>query len=424
MNVKNNNLNKKPLCGIPRSELPLLLNSLPRYRSNQIFKWIYSGVSSFGDMRNLPLDLREELDEHYCIRTSSIKGSHTDTDETVKLEIMTHDNVIIEAVLLTDGQGRKTACLSTQAGCPAQCVFCKTGSLGFLRNLSASEIVEQFLYLRETSASVGNAFAGNASVGNAVTGNDSVGKPKSEHMNHFQNSINFENGFRKTSQSAGFSSKSKVTFPKTEVFEKSHIISNIVFMGMGEPLLNIENVKNAIAVLCDSYGINFSTRRITISTCGIKNGIIDLADNVPGVRLARSLTTADQSLRNRLMPIGKKENLSGIKDALVYFQHAGGGRVTLEAVLFDGINTRKEDAKAIAEFADGLDTVVNIIPWNPITPLPDFTPSLRTPSRQTIDTFIGYLEDQGMNVTCRYRKGRSISGACGQLGFINAETNS
>jgi 23S rRNA (adenine2503-C2)-methyltransferase len=226
------------------------------------------------------------------------------------------------------------------------CAFCKTGTLGFLRNLSPAEIVDQFLFLQ-----------------------DSCGP-----------------------------------------------ISNVVVMGMGEPLLNLDGLRIAIGILCDSEGLGLSKRRFTLSTCGIADGIRSLADSGPDVRLALSLTTADQQLRERLMPITRTEPLDRIKTALDFFQKLQKKRITLEAVLLSGLNTRLEDAEALASFAEGLDVVVNLIPWNSVEGVGLDNEPFREPSEAEVTRFENMLVERGLNVTRRYKKGRGVSGACGQLG--------
>jgi 23S rRNA (adenine2503-C2)-methyltransferase len=337
---------KPVLSGLSSDGLLKLLEPLPRFRSVQIFKWIARGVSRFSDMSDLPVNLRDELDARFSIRTATVSRQLNGADGTVKLGITLHDGANIEAVLLSDKKNRKTACLSTQAGCPAGCVFCKTGSLGFSRNLSSAEIVEQFLLLREAGGSV----------------------------------------------------------------------SNIVVMGMGEPLLNLAELRQALAALCDRQGLNISKRRVTVSTCGIIEGIIDLADTGPDIRLALSLVTADEQLRGDLMPISRHYKLSRLKDALVYYQNRQGGRITLELVLLGGINTRPQDASALADFAAGLNTVVNLILWNSFTGAPKFKPALRNPGGMEVREFKKMLESGGLKTTCRLSKGGAVSGACGQLG--------
>jgi len=344
--------NPQPLSGLPLDELESVLKPLPRFRAAQIFKWIASGVgdaagvSGFEEMSNLPQPLRKELAENLILRPLVTVEKHCGDDGSAKLALQFSDGVWVEAVLLSDNSGRRTACLSTQAGCPAGCVFCKTG-MGFSRNLNSAEIVEQFFLLVKVSE-----------------------RP----------------------------------------------VSNIVVMGMGEPLLNPGELRRALEVITSRQGIGFSKRRITVSTCGIAQGIVDLADNGPAVRLALSLTTADEDLRRRLMPITASQSLQEVKKALLYFQERGGGRVTLEAVLLGGVNTRPEDAFSIANFAKGLDAVINLIPWNPVKGLELEGKAICQPSASEVETFTRELEKLGLKVTRRFRRGRGVMGACGQLG--------
>jgi 23S rRNA (adenine2503-C2)-methyltransferase len=187
-------------------------------------------------------------------------------------------------------------------------------------------------------------------------------------------------------------------------------------MGMGEPLLNLAELRKAIAVFTDKEGLNFSRRRITVSTCGILDGLQDLAENGPYVRLALSLTTADEDLRQKLMPVTKANPLQKVKEALIAYQKKSSSRITLEVPLLGGINTREEDALAICTFAKDMDTVINVIPWNPVSGLEFEGKTLREPAKEEIENYIALLEKQGLKVTMRYRKGRRIMGACGQLG--------
>ena len=357
-----------PLSGVPLEELTELIKPLPRFRAVQVFKWIAGGVSGFKEMSNLPLSLRDELAGRFSLRPCITEEKQIGDDGTIKQAMRLSDGAMIEAVLLADASGRRTvpntarytACLSTQAGCPAGCVFCKTGALGFFRNLNSAEIVEQFFLLKKTVEGIA---------------------------------------------------------PPTEG-SPVHPISSIVVMGMGEPLLNLAELRRAIDVITSPQGMHFSRRRITVSTCGITGGIIDLADNGPAVRLALSLTSADEGLRRRLMPITASQSLPALKEALGYFQARGGGRITLEVVLLGGINTSGEDAAGIAQFAENLDTAVNLIPWNPVKGLQFEGNSLQEPSAAEVKGFMRHLKALGMNVTCRFRRGRGVTGACGQLGHL------
>jgi 23S rRNA (adenine2503-C2)-methyltransferase len=363
-------IKKQWLSGLPLAELTALLHPLPRFRAAQIFERIARGARSFDEMSSLPRTLREKLADSYSLYTSAVDRVHEAPDSTVKIAVRLEDGAKIEAVLLAD-ERRHTACLSTQAGCPAGCVFCKTGSLGFLRNLNSAEIVEQLLFLRGLAAR----------------------------------------------QDAG---EERDTSPRQDAAEERPI-NNIVIMGMGEPLLNLAELRRALAVITDPLGLGFSKRRVTISTCGIADGIADLADTGPDVRLALSLTTADPELRKKLMPITAAHPLEAVREALVYFQQKGGGRVTLEAALLGGVNTRAEDAAAMARFARGLETVVNLIPWNPVPGCSLDGKALREPSPAEVTAFARQLEALGLKVTRRFRKGRGVTGACGQLGLLPHE---
>jgi 23S rRNA (adenine2503-C2)-methyltransferase len=343
------------LAGLSLSELEKLLYPLPRFRAVQVYKWITQGINNFDHMTDIPKQFRKELHSRFSLFSGAIVSCHDDI-AAKKIVISLKDSLKIEAVLLYDNKKRFTACLSTQAGCPAGCIFCKTGSLGFSRNLTGAEITEQLLFLR------------------TITG---VEKNKNK---------------------------------------EEHIIDNIVIMGMGEPFLNLKELRKAISVITDKNGLNYSRRRITVSTCGICDSLFDFANNGPFVKLALSLTTADELLRQNLMPITKFNPLQKIKDALVLFQKNGGTRITLEVPLLGGINTRDKDAVSIADFAAGIDSVVNIIPWNPVEGLEFEGKYLKEPDKKEIDDFIKKLESLNLKVTRRYRKGRSVMGACGQLG--------
>lgn len=311
------------------------------FRGKQIFQWIGKGAESFDEMTNLSKDLRDNLSEKALLRSTLVSKILEDSDGTIKLQITLSDGLAVETVLLTDRESRKTACVSCQVGCAMNCAFCQTGHLGLARNLTAGEIVEQFLYLEKHAGP----------------------------------------------------------------------LDNIVFMGMGEPMMNLENVRKAIAILTNKEGRALSGRRITLSTSGVIKGIYDLADNGPQIRLAVSLTTADSVLRERLMPICRTNPLSELRKAIDYFARKTGKRVTLEAALLHDTNTSIESATNMINFARGLDVHVNLIPWNPVDGL-----EFSEPSAKECKNFLYHLEKAGINVTLRTRRGREIGGACGQLG--------
>jgi 23S rRNA (adenine2503-C2)-methyltransferase len=312
------------------------------YRARQAYRWIARGAASWDEMTDLPRSERERLAAfHPRIDSSEPAARLDDPDGSLKLQVRLADGAAVECVLLEDIEGRTTACLSCQVGCPMGCAFCRTGSLGYLRDLGAGEIMEQFRFL------------------------------------------------------------SRAKGP----------ISNVVFMGMGEPMLNLASVRKAIALLSDPAGIGMSLRKITISTSGVVPGILDLAENGPRVRLAVSLTAAEDELRDELMPVNKRWNLAALKDALVRYQAATGERITLEAALMGGRNSSVADAQALARWASPLKVQVNLIPWNKVPGLP-----FSEPTRAELEAFSSVLERAGMVASRRMRRGRGVMGACGQLG--------
>ena len=315
------------------------------YRSRQIHEWIKKGVLSFEKMTNLPASLRQELGESFCVCSSGVEKAETDADNTSKTAIRLNDGNLIEAVLLNDENNRTTACLSSQVGCAMGCTFCRTGLMGFKRNLSSAEIVEQFLHLQSLYGE----------------------------------------------------------------------ISNIVYMGMGEPFMNTDEVIKSIQFFTSDEGLGMSARRITVSTCGITDGIRRLADEAPSVRLAVSLVSADSSIRSGIMPVTKTNSLPELKKALEYYQSKGGRRITLECAVIGGINDKKEDATKIAEWAEGLSVNVNVIPWNPASEI-----DYREPEPYRLEAFCRELERKKIPFTRRYRRGRGLNAACGQLA-VNLE---
>ncbi len=333
--------NKIVLTGLLPAEITEQLGLKEKFRGKQIFKWVGQGVKTFDEMTNLGKSLREELSEKAVLRTSTVSNILEDPDGTIKLQITLFDGNAVETVLLTDKEDRKTACVSCQAGCAMRCAFCQTGTLGLSRNLTAAEIVEQFLYLEE----------------------------------------------------------------------KAGPLDNIVFMGMGEPMQNLEGIRKAIEILCNSDGRALSKKRITLSTSGIIKGIYDLADNGPHIRLAVSLTTADEELRKELMPVTNGNSLKDLREAISYYAEKSGKRVTLEAALLHDKNTTEESARNMINFSKGIDVNINLIPWNPVASLP-FT----EPGSNEVRRFVERLEKAGLNVTLRTKRGRKIGGACGQLG--------
>jgi 23S rRNA (adenine2503-C2)-methyltransferase len=353
-----------PISALLPDELVGALQVAPAYRSKQIFSWIHDRlVFDFADMGNLPAALRRDLAERAVVIGLREESKLEDADGTVKFRFRLLDGKTIESVILQDRRGRATACLSTQVGCAMGCLFCRTGSLGFSRDLEAGEIVDQFLLLR--------AFMGAA---------DCFAAGGPDHRN-----------------------------PASRLD-----ISSVVFMGMGEPLANLDNLQRAVDVLIYS---GFSSRRITVSTCGLAEGIRSLGERKLAARLAVSLISADSEVRSRLMPINRTNPLPKLRRALLDYQTVLGKRITLEIVLMAGINDRSEDVQALVCFVQGrggqqpLKVLINLIPWNP---LPEFP--YKKPEAGRIDWFQQRIRQAGIPVTTRISRGSAVCGACGQLG--------
>lgn len=190
-------------------------------------------------------------------------------------------------------------------------------------------------------------------------------------------------------------------------------------MGMGEPLANLKEVMKAIKILHHPKGQNIGHRKIFISTSGLTEKIKEFADMGIPVKLAVSLISADEKIRAKLMPVAGKETLKDLKASLIYFQKETKKRITIEYVLIAGVNDKKEDAIKLRHFTHNIKTIVNIIPWNPVEDLP-----YQEPSDKTIESFITMLEELNITVTKRYKKGRSVNGACGQLAVLQNSPDS
>jgi len=335
----------KSLYAMSPNELLGALQLEKSLQGKQIYSWLMKGVTSFDQMSNLSKPLRERLkDSMESPLSSSVDEIQEDGSDATKLAIKLYDGLIVEAVILSDGKGRMTACLSSQVGCAMGCAFCRTGTMGLERNLQAFEIIEQFIHIKQIA-------------------------------------------------------------PET---------SHIVFMGMGEPLANREQVLKAIEHLHAKDGGDISHRRITISTCGLIPGILALAELHLPVRLAISLTSADNNQRNILMPINRRYSLDDLKKALLHYQHIINKRFTLEYVMLSQENMSEYHAKKLAQFVRNLEVVVNLIPYNSASEL-----SFVRPGKKEIAQFTRHLDDLGVPYTKRLSKGGTINGACGQLAVKN-----
>ncbi|MCE5303785.1 MAG: 23S rRNA (adenine(2503)-C(2))-methyltransferase RlmN [Planctomycetaceae bacterium] len=326
----------------------------PAYRAGQVRKWVFQKLADgFDAMTDLPVELRRTLAERFAVWTTQIVRREVAADGTEKLLLALGDGQRIECVLLRDDKDRHTACISTQVGCAMGCAFCATGLDGVVRNLSSGEILEQLLRLQRI---------------------------RQEHA------------------------------------EGRTAVLNVVVMGMGEPLLNLDALLPALATACDRNGLGLSERRITISTVGLPDGIRRLAAERCQYHLAVSLHAPDDELRNRLVPANRKFGVAGVLAAAdAYFERTG-RRVTFEYVLLAGVNDQPDHARRLVGLLRGRPSLVNLILYNPVPGLP-----YRTPSPEQVARFVEIAEQGGLNVVIRHRKGDRINAACGQLRRGTAE---
>lgn len=327
------------------------------YRARQIINWIYKKLAiSFDEMTDLPESLRELLKKIAYISNLILLKRQLSKDGTQKFLFELEDGKTIESVLIPNSQDEKrlTLCISSQVGCAMRCKFCMTGKLGLKRNLKAYEIVDQVIAVIRL-------------------------------LKNFQGDI-----------------KRGTLFPFCS-------ITNIVFMGMGEPLDNFDEVIDALWRLTSLMG--FSKRKITVSTAGIVPKILELSKEGPGVNLAISLNATTDEVRNKIMPINKRYPLKELFNVCKRFKLSPNRKITFEYVLLEGINDSQEDALRLIKLLMGIRSKVNLIPYNPITAKVDF----KKPEDIKILAFQKILVGSGIRAIIRKSKGEDIMAACGQL---------
>ncbi len=366
------------LLDLSLAELQALMTDWgePVFRAQQIWEWLYrQPVDSYGAMTNLPRALRERLAAAFAFTRATPLIDVLSTDGwTRKVLFELPNGAQIETVLMGYSR-RRTVCVSTQAGCAMACPFCATGQGGFQRNLSAGEIVEQVLFFeRLLRANVEGAKANDA--------------PR-----------------RKPNPSPAT--------PHSGAIARHSSLSNIVFMGMGEPFANYAATIDALRRLTDPAGRNFGARRITVSTVGLIPGIEKFTRDGGQVNLAVSLHAATDDLRDRLVPINKRYPLRELIAACRAYVETARRRLSFEWALIEGVNDSVEQARALAQLArrmpHGL-IHVNLIPLNPTR---DYAGSASR--RERIAAFRAELDRQGIPNTLRVRRGIDINAGCGQL---------
>ena len=349
---KDKTKNKKLLKGLTLQELKDYFIEIgePQFRGEQVFNWIYNHLSGdFNEMLNLPKSLRKKLDEETEINTLSYLDSEVSSETgTKKFIFSTKENHKIESVIIPE-EKRTTLCVSTQIGCPLDCVFCATGLMGYKKNLTSGEIFDQYLLAAKD-----------------------YGK---------------EN------------------------------ITNIVYMGMGEPLLNYNSTLKSLEIFAEELTTGMSLKKITISTVGISPKVKELADTGLKVKLALSLHSCFEDIRSKIMPINKKYPLNQIIEAVKYYSQKTGTRITFEYVMLKGINDREEDIAALGRLCSEIPSKINVIPFNSLQHMnpKGLSAELKPTSKSRIEEFVRKLREKNITVTVRFTQGEDIAAACGQL---------
>lgn len=320
----------------------------PAYRASQLFKWIHQqGAVDFAHMTNFSQTLRTKLSETATIELPEVTFHQVSKDGTQKWLLKLQCGNAIEMVFIPEDD-RGTLCVSSQVGCALNCRFCSTGAQGFNRNLSTAEIISQIWIAVRT-----------------------LSKKDGAHDRH---------------------------------------VTNVVFMGMGEPLLNFDNVLKASEMMMNDFGYGLSKRRVTLSSSGLVPELEKLSQ-VSGISLAISLHAPNDALRDILVPINKKYPLKQLMHLCKhYFDNEPRRRVTFEYVMLDNVNDRMEHARELVKLLEGVPCKLNLIPFNPF-PGTEY----RRSSSETIATFQNYLINKGINTIVRKTRGDDIDAACGQL---------
>ena len=342
---------KQNIRNLSFEELVSILEKMEekKFRAKQVYEWLWQkNASCFDDMTNLGLALREKLESTFLIDKIKLDDQQISSDKTIKCAFSVGEGKVVEGVLIPT-TSRTTACISSQVGCSLACTFCATGKLKLMRNLTAGEIVDQVVYLRDQA----------------------------------------ENRYNTP-------------------------LTNIVYMGMGEPLLNYKNVVRSCEILTSKDGLGMSPRRITVSTAGIAKMIKQLGDDDVKFNLAVSLHAANDKKRSEIMEINDSNNLETLSEALRYFYDKTGTRVTFEYIIFKDFNDKLEDAQELAEFAKCVPCKINIIEYNPID-----DGGFQQASIERVDAFANYLENKNLIVHVRRSRGKDIDAACGQLANKN-----
>ena len=372
----------------------------PAYRVKQLLEWLYEHYATKWDsMTNLPETLRNELHGRYSLATLELVRKQGARDTTQKFLWRLNDHSLIESVLIPanpalygEASDRHTLCVSTQVGCAYGCKFCASGLSGWKRNLRVEEIVEQVLSVERWNRNESKA----QSPESGVKDEDGEGRIPNPQV-----------GFRTEFRSLALA---KPGSRLTALIKRPRLVSNLVMMGMGEPLANYEDLLKALKILNAPWGGGIGARKITISTSGLAPQIRKLAEEPLQFRLAISLHGATDETRSKIMPINRKYPLQELLAACEYYQQKRGRMITFEYVLIAGVNDGLGQAKLLGALARRIKAKVNLIPYNRVEGL-----SWEQPGEAAQETFLRALEKQKVTATLRREKGGDIDAACGQL---------
>ncbi|MBE8221564.1 MAG: 23S rRNA (adenine(2503)-C(2))-methyltransferase RlmN [Bdellovibrionales bacterium] len=369
------------------------------FRARQLWKWVYQkSILNIDEMSDLSKDFKLKLPEYFSWHLPKILKHWLSKDGTLKFLLSTDDGLQFESVLIPS-RGRLTICVSSEVGCNLACDFCFTGKQKLKRRLVTSEIVGQVFLLRQFLFARPEILYDLLKLTGQKLFVDAPGQPKNQKIWLEQNKSN------------------NPDFLKDIVQWQANLhahapTNNIVFMGMGEPLDNEDNVFKSILILKEQLGFNYSGKKITLSTAGLVDKIPLVAKS--GVRLAVSLNASNDKIRSSIMPINKKWNIEALLNSCSEYVKKTGELVTFEYVLLKGITDSVESADQLYSLTKRVPCKINLIPFNPHP-----GSSYKTPSQSSIDKFHQRLYKKGAQVLLRRKMGSDIYAACGQLTSLN-----
>jgi 23S rRNA (adenine2503-C2)-methyltransferase len=378
---------KTPLIGLSREELQteLVKHGFESFRTKQVWSWMYDkGATSFSQMSSISKGQQAKMDELFSIARPSVPKDLVSFDHTRKWLVEFDDGNKVETVFIPE-EDRGALCVSSQVGCTLTCTFCHTGTMKLVRNLSAADIVNQVLIARD---GLGEWTKKRAGEGAAIKSRDA----------------------RSVDRSSPEQSSMGAPVGATGSNQNNKLLTNIVMMGMGEPLYNYDNVAKALNIIMDGEGIAISKRRITLSTSGVVP-MIERCGKELGVNLAISLHAVRDELRDEIVPLNKKYPIKELLQACRDYPAANNARrITFEYVMLRDVNDSDADARELCRLLKGIHAKVNLIPWNPWPGAP-----YQTSSRNRIMAFAKIVNDAGYSSPVRATRGQDIFAACGQL---------